>query len=84
MSDDEENKNKKKIDYKGLAILVAAMVAAPGVLLNTYFDWQERQTQNMVQQSSYEELAKIVNGLTDEIENIVEWNFSLLLNMYFL
>lgn len=67
MSDEKEEK-PKKTNWAGVAAFVVAIVAAPGVLVNTYFDFKERATNELVQKSSHESMASIVIDIGDDVE----------------
>lgn len=64
-----DNEEKKKINWTGVAAFIAAMTAIPGVLINTYLDYQERATAALVQRSSYENLAVTVEEMDDDIKS---------------
>lgn len=59
---------KKKTNWTGIAAFVAAMAAVPGVLVNTYLDFKSRNTTELVQKSSYENLATNVEEINGDVK----------------
>ncbi|MGW8179336.1 MAG: hypothetical protein ACWGQW_11330, partial [bacterium] len=67
--DDHDEPKKKSINWAGVAALVAALTAVPGVLVNTYLDYKDRSTAALVQRSSYENLASTVEEMSGNIKS---------------
>jgi len=67
--DECEEPKKKPINWAGVAALIAALTAVPGVLVNTYLDYRERSTAALVQRSSYENLASTVEEMSGNIKS---------------
>lgn len=60
--------DKKKISLVGLATLITALTAIPGMILNTYLDYKERSNSELVQQSSYTNTATAIEDLSGDID----------------
>jgi hypothetical protein len=68
---------KKRPNWAGIAALVAALVAAPGVLVNTYLDYKSRTTTELVQKSSHENVADSIESMNDDIDECLHGLFEL-------
>jgi hypothetical protein len=59
---------ERKFSLIGLATLITALTAIPGVILNTYLDFRERSNTELVQESSYKNTADVIEDLSDDID----------------
>lgn len=74
MTDDKNEKEgkDKKPNWAGIAVLITAVTAVPGVLVNTYLDYKERNTSELVQESSYSAVADSIEDLGDDVDDCMD------------
>lgn len=64
----EESDAIKKVNWAGIAAFIAAIATIPGMLINTYLDFKERNTSELIQRSSYQSLVNTVEDMGGDIE----------------
>ncbi len=65
----EDKDNKKSVNWAGVAMVITAAVAAPGMLINTYFDYQSSEDSDNIQETSHNSLIEGYDDIEDEVDS---------------